>query len=150
MRAIRQFPDGMNVAIAVANSINFRTDGINDVGSASDSEDEDAIVPHRGSASSAEDIQAFQAQRSDLRGVGKRNRVYLEHGSSKESDLGRTAHKRAFFTAATAVARANDALYLNQAENPSGTILRTHVLISINKIQDKGATGGHMKKKKKC
>ncbi len=147
LRAIRQFPDGMNVAIEVANSINFRTDGINDVGSASDSEDEDEIVPHRGSASSTEDIQAFKIQRGDLRSDGKRKRVYLQDGSSKESDLGRTVHKRAFFTAARAVARANDALYLNQAKNPSG-ILRTHILISINKIKDKGATGGRMKKKK--
>ena len=72
LRAIRQFPDGMNVAIEVANSINFRTEGINDVGSASDSED--AIVPHRGSASSAEHIQAFQTQCSDLRYDGRRRK----------------------------------------------------------------------------
>ena len=127
----------------LAAEVEFDTDGIDTVID-DEEEEEDVIVPHVGLASTQNDLDSLQANRTDRRNSDstRRKKPRLSDESKKIKDLARVVHEKSFYSAARAVASANDATYLDPITFPSAPI-RTTVLISINQIKDTSKAGGN-------
>lgn len=134
LRAIKNFGDR---GLVIADELDFCTVGIDDI----TDEEEDAVVPHIGLASHDDSLRTFHEERESRRRRWKKPRMSDESRCAKH--LSRQVHCDSFFKAASHVAKANDATYLDPQKHPAAP-LRTIVMISINECIDVSEAGGQV------
>ena len=140
LRAIRDHPNG----VEIADSLDFDIAGIGDIPEI----EEDVVVPHVGLASSEDSLQSL-SERTDQPNNGRRGGSRVHSYQNRDSSnsvkhLSRTIHTTYFYKAAKAVARCNDATFLDPDMFP-GNPTRTNILISFNGVMDVNEAGGCVK-----
>ena len=134
LRAIKNFGDR---GLVIADELGYCTAGIEDI----TDEEEDAVVPHMGLASNDENLGTFHRERENRYSDRGRKKPRRSDESTCAKHLSRKVHSDSFFSAATYVAKANDATYLDAQKHPAAP-LRTIIMISVNECTDVSEAGG--------
>jgi len=141
LMAINNNPNGLQIA----NEIGFDTTGIEDIVDGEEEDDEE-IEPHIGLASTDEDLARFESNRTDDRRCFNRgkNKPSMSDVSTETRHRSRVIHSKSFYSAAAAVARSNDATFLDPEGFPAA-LIRTNVMITANECKELSEAGGNLR-----